>query len=253
MNSRTLLELTSAPDYASRVAEVVQKIPAAVHQFDALGLLAEAIRRIGADTAAFATFARDDGSHESFRFLLACDPVWCHEYQEHTWFASDPWLLYALNHSEPVRTSEIPVATKHQQLVVDLAAKFGFRSAVVVPAPSSGGLSRIGVLCLGSPTAGYFDGEGFLPLKIAARSLAMELHEWWIDKLKRELIDNADLTEEDLVLLRKARLGMGTKAIAQELGMTTASIDSRFQRMIHKLGVANRTAAATMAAENGLI
>jgi len=90
-------------------------------------------------------------------------------------------------------------------------------------------------------------------LKVAARGLAMELHEWWIGQIKRELIVNAGITDDDLILLRHERLGHGTKMIAIELNTTPSSIDSRFQRVNQKLGVPNRKAAATLAAEYGLI
>jgi DNA-binding CsgD family transcriptional regulator len=179
--------------------------------------------------------------------------VWCHEYEKHAWYANDPWLGYALNHSEPLLGSEVPIGTKQQRAVVELAARFGFKSSVIVPAPSSGGLTRVGVLCLGSETPGYFEAEGFLAVKIASRSLAMELHEWWIGQIKRQLIANAGITEEDLVLLRHERLGHSTKAIAAELDASLSSIDSRFKRLNQKLGVPNRKAAATLAAEYGLI
>src|SRR5262249_46288906 len=160
------------------------------------------------------SFIRDDPSHESYRFLLACDPMWCFEYERRAWYANDPWLNYALNHSEPARASEIPIASKQQGAAVDLAAEFGFRSAAIVPAPSSGGLSRVGVLVLGSAKAEFFEGDGFIRLKLVARSLAMELHEWWVGQIKRELIVNARITPEDIVLLRYERMGHSTKQIA---------------------------------------
>ena len=109
------------------------------------------------------------------------------------------------------------------------------------------------MLCLGSSRDDYFEGDGFLPLKVAARSLAMELNEWWIARMKRDLYATARITSEDLDLLRYERLGHGTKTIAAALGTSTSSVDSRFQRLNAKLGVPNRKAAATLAAEYGLI
>lgn len=250
---QSLQAKTAAAGYSARVSEVVQQIPTAADESEAVSLLDEAAGYLGADVAAFVSFVRDDGMHESYRFLLACDPVWCHEYEQRAWYANDPWLGYALSHSEPIRASDIPICSGHERAVVELAADFGFRSAVIVPAPSSGGLTRLGVLCLGSSANGYFEGDGFGPLKVAARGLAMELHEWWIAHIKRELIAQSRIDDDDLVLLQCERRGCSTKAIAAELGISTGSINSRFQRMIQKLGVPNRKAAATMAAEYGLI
>ena len=250
---RSLAALTSRPDYFGRVSEIVQRLPGAADEAEALVLLKESADCIGADSAAFGSFIRDDPSHESYRFLLACDPVWCLEYGRRVWYAHDPWLNYALMHSEPVRASEIPVTTNEEREIVKLAEEFGVKSAVIVPAPASGSVTRIGVLCLGSAQDGFFEGDGFVPLKIAARSLAMELNEWWIDRIKRELRETARITAEDLALLRHERLGHGTKRIATELGTSPSSVDSRFQRINAKLGVANRKAAASLAAEYGLI
>jgi DNA-binding CsgD family transcriptional regulator len=248
-----LAERASQPDYARRVGETVSRIPAAADEVEALRLLEEAAHHLGADVAAFGSFVRDDGSHESYRFLLACDPVWCHEYERHGWYSNDPWLAYALQHSEPVRSHEIPVATAQQRRVVGLAAEYGFASAVVVPAPLSGGLSRLGVLCLGSRHAGYFDDDGYPLLKVAARSLAMELNEWWIAQVKGELILSARISADDLELLRHERRNESTKQIAAVLGTSANSVNSRFQRLNEKLGVPNRHAAAVLAAEYGLI
>jgi DNA-binding CsgD family transcriptional regulator len=136
---------------------------------------------------------------------------------------------------------------------VELAAQFGFRSALIVPAPSSGGLTRTGVLCLGSSVPGFFDDAGYLSLKVLARSLAMELHEWWIARIKSELLQSAQLTAEDLALLAFERRGHSTKYIATRLHLSPHAINSRFQRMNARLGVPNRKSAAQLAAEYGVI
>ena len=109
------------------------------------------------------------------------------------------------------------------------------------------------MLCLGSDGAGYFDDAGYASFRMLARSLAMELHEWWIARIKRELIANVRLTEEDLLLLAQERLGRGTKAICSALQLSPKAVNSRFQRLNAKLGVPNRKAAAQLAAEYGLI
>ena len=100
---------------------------------------------------------------------------------------------------------------------------------------------------------GYFEGEGFASLKLVARALAMEVHEWWIAQVKREIIAETRLTAGDLALLAHERQGHSTKMIAAALNTSPSSIDSRFQRANAKLGAPNRKAAARMAAEYGLI
>ena len=81
----------------------------------------------------------------------------------------------------------------------------------------------------------------------------MELHEWWIARVKEELVEAARLTVDDLALLSHEWRGHTTKRIALEQGTSPGSIDSRFQRLNAKLGVANRKDAARLAAEYGLL
>lgn len=250
---KSLAEFAREPAYSDNVLATIRLLAHAGDEAQAVGVLAAARKQMGADAAAFVSFVRDDPSHESFRFLLACDPVWCLEYERRAWYIDDPWLQYSLNHTEPARGEDIQPATAQQRDVVDLAAQFGFRSALIVPAPSSGALTRIGVLCLGSSTPAFFNDDGYLALKVLARSLAMELHEWWIGRIKNELIENARLTDEDLLLLMHERLGHTTKFIAAKLDMSPNSINSRFQRMNARLGVPNRKSAAQLAAEYGVI
>ncbi|EHR71243.1 response regulator containing a CheY-like receiver domain and an HTH DNA-binding domain [Burkholderiales bacterium JOSHI_001] len=251
--SSTLADLAAAPYFTKRVADIVCGLADASHEDEALGVLDCATRAMGLDASAFVSFIRDDATHESFRFLLACDPIWCCEYERTASYMADPWLQHALDNSEPARGHEIKSQTAQEREVLALAEKYGFRSALIVPAPSSGKLTRVGVLCLGSATPGYFDDEGYPTLKLVARSLAMELHAWWIQRIRREVIQDAQLTDEDLVLLAHEWRGLATKAMATVLNKSEQSINSRFQRMNARLGVPNRKAAAQMAAEYGLV
>ena len=154
-------------------------------------LLTEATARIGASASYFMSFVREDETFASYRILLACDPLWGLAYDHAGCHASDPWLHHAMCHSEPRRSSEIACADAREQAVVDLAEKFGFRSAVVVPAPLRGGVSRLGVLVLGSAEPGYFEGAGYGPFKVLARALAMELHERCIALIRSESLTAA--------------------------------------------------------------
>ena len=83
--------------------------------------------------------------------------------------------------------------------------------------------------------------------------LACELHEWWLARLRNELMARARITEGDLELLRHQCLGHSSKRIAAELRVSRSSINSRFQRMNSRLGVTNRRMAARLAVECGLI
>lgn len=250
-----LAERVAAPEYATSVLTAIQRVEAARTHPDVLEALSDARDAVGADQAAFVSFIRDDASRASFRFLAACDPAWCVDYQKtgNSWFTSDAWLIYAMNNSEPTASSRINLRTKSQRDAVALAEKHGVASAYIVPAPASAGLSRLGVLCLTSAHAGYFECGSASLVKPLVRGLAMELHEWWVRTVRSEIIEDRALSEEDLQVLRFDARHMSTKEIARELGLSTSSIDSRFQRINAKLDTPSRKAASRYAAEYGLI
>jgi len=79
------------------------------------------------------------------------------------------------------------------------------------------------------------------------------LHDWWLTRIRRDLIVKARITSADLVLLQHECQGHGSKKIAAALQVSKSSVNSRFQRMNAKLGVANRRMAVQLAVECGLI
>jgi hypothetical protein len=214
--------------------------------------LKEAIRCIGAEVGTFLSCIHDD-EYKTCRFLLACDPAWFLEYERRSWSKDDPWLDYCRRHAEPIRASEIPVRTEAQVDIVELAAQFGFRSTVVVPAPVGGGLTRLGMLCLGSTDPERFEDDAFLAVTVAALPLAASLNRWCTARARDELLQSARLAPEDLLLLDLQHRGMTTKEMAAFTKKSPKSINSRFQRINAKLNVPTRKAAARRAAEYGLI
>ena len=251
--SLPLAELVAVDGFADRALSIISKVPAATEEAEIVEILDEAKAALGVDHAAFVSFIREDDAMESFRFLLACNPAWCIEYRENGWFAHDPWLLYGQDHTEPICASEIPAHTKSQETVATLARKFGIASAYIVPAPSSSSVSRIGILMLGSQHERFFESSAIAPIRFLGRSLAMELHEWWVRRARQEIIENCRLTEDDIELLRYERSGLGSKEIARKMGTTPSAVDSKFQRINAKFRTPTRKATARIAAEYGVI
>ena len=219
----------------------------------ACSVLKDVAAEFGCESSAFATFLQDDPWHQTYRFLLACHPAWCAQYQRLAWFADDPWLAYARTSAIPATDSDIPVRTAKQRAIVDMARQFDVNSALIIPVPASGGLSRLGVLMLGSSRKAFFDIPEFPTLKIVARAFASELHDWYIAFIRQELRVVCRLSELDIELLRLDRAGFSTKEIHRSTGISPASVDSRFQRLMSRLKVPNRRAASHLAAEYGLI
>lgn len=248
-----LLERVSDEHYAARVAAIAARIASAPDQPALHLLFREGVAALGAERAAFVSFIRDDATTSACRFMIDCDPAWGRMYLEGGHFANDPWLAYAAHNSEPIVASSLSVADAEQLKVVNLARRAGFVSAVLVPAHSGAGHARISSLCLGSSIPGYFESAGLPTLRVSARMLAMELHDWWLTRLRRNLVVKARLSSDDMVLLQHQARGHCSKRIATELRVTKSSIDSRFQRMNAKLGVPNRRMAVQLAIECGLI
>ena len=249
----TLFDRVADERYPARVATIAAQITAANDQPTVHTLFLEGVTALGATSAVFVSFVRDDGDLAACRFMLACDPAWARLYVQEGHFVHDPWLAYAAHHSEPIVASALNLLDNDHRRVIDLAARAGFVSAVLVPAHSGAGHSRISLLCLGSATPGYFEDAGLPRLRVSARMLALELHDWWLSRIRRDLIAKARITPADLVLLQHECQGHSSKKIANELHVSKSSINSRFQRMNAKLGVGNRRMAVQLAVECGLI
>lgn len=248
-----LSQIVAAAGYTERITAVAERIVEAKDQATVHALLTEGVRALGVENAVFVSFIRDNADLSACRFMLVCEPDWCRRYLDAGCFAHDPWLAYAAHHSEPISASSLPVLDAEGRRVIALAQQNGFTSAALVPAHSGAGHSRISLLCLGSTSPGFFEGEGFGRFRLGARLIAAEMHDWWLARIRRELIVKARITQADLELLRHEHQGHSSKRIAAELHVSKSSINSRFQRMNMKLGVPNRRLAARLAVECGLL
>lgn len=248
----SLAQSVLAPDYTSKAIDISARVSQAAEQSTVLALLREGTRSLGAEHAVFISFVRESSQVSACRFMLSCDLDWCRRYLEAGLVADDPWLSYAAQHSEPIVASSLVATKPAQQHAIDLARSSGFASAVILPAHSGAGHSRISALVLGSSTSGFFESEGFELFRVASRVLALELHDWWLARTRRELIARARITPIELELLRLQYQGHSSKRMSIELRVSKCSIDSHFQRMNIKLGVANRKMAVHLALESGI-
>ena len=249
----SLAAVVSNPSFAQDALALIHGIAETREQNDVLELFHSSRAALGADQAIFVSFVRDDESRESIRFLLAASARWCLEYEQMAWFGDDAWLMHAITDPNPICDSAISYRTNVQRNIRELARKFGVESAYIVPAPTSGGVSRIGALILTSQRAGFFECPTSRHLKPIARALSMELHEWWTRRIREDIIVDHRIDDTDLELLRLEKRGLKTKQIAAETHTSEASVNSRFQRLNAKFGQHNRKASARFATEYGLI
>lgn len=250
---QSLAELTRSPDYGMRVIDLLPVIGEADSTESAMHLFRTAVMLLGADAGVFMSYLRDDATRESYRSLLACDPSWASEYARHGWFHHDPWLRHATHETEPTRSSELKLTTADEAAFAEASAKLGFASAVIAPAPSGFGRSRVGVLCLGSQRADFFDDEGYGKVRVLARTLAMELHSWMMRSIRRELLLKSRLTAADIELLRHEAAGHSSKLIGATLNIEAKTVDCRFQRVCAKLEAPDRRTAARIAQLYGVL
>lgn len=248
-----LLRLTSSPEYLFHVSQLLLDLRATRDRLRAVELLREATLRMGAEVSTLVTITGGATQGVCHRFLLACDPMWAIEYEQLDWYGNDPWLAYALRHTEPIRGEDIETSTDAQRAIVNLARRFGFASSMIVPIRSEFGPSTHGVLYLGSSGENYFTGGGYLALKLVARSVGAELHDWWLARLKDQLVSDYHISERDLQLLSFEARGMSTKEMARMTGSSFVAINSQFQRINVKLGVRTRRAAVNVVGAVGLL
>ena len=194
-----------------------------------------------------------EGRDASYAFVLDCDPGWWHLYRAACPLQNNPWLAYASRHSSPTRATQLGSLALERQQSIDIGEAAGFASAALVPAHSGRSEDRVSVLCLGHSVAGYFEDPAFANLQAGARSLALELHDWWSLQERQELNQQTHLSDAEVRLLERHFAGLSSKQIAHELGVSRESVNSRFQRIVAKLGVRNRRAAARVAIDCGLI
>jgi hypothetical protein len=249
----SLAALTRSPDYGARVIDILPVVGDADSTESVVALFRAAVTGLGADAGVFMSYLRDDATRASYRSLLACDPVWGSEYARQGWFEHDPWLRHATHETEPVRSSELKLVSADEEAFAAASAAFGFASAVIAPAPTCVGLSRVGVLCLGSQHADFFDDEGYAKVRVLARALAMELHRWMLQAIRQELLAKSRLTAADIELLRHEEAGHSSNVIGLELNIEAKTVDCRFQRVSAKLEAPDRRTAVRIARLYGIL
>lgn len=248
-----LKNVVRSPDYSTQAMKLIDRIHRSPDVPVVLGLLRSATTAIGAQTSIYAVAIPECEPSQTTTVLMACDPLWGYAQQRACPIETHPWFTYAREHHRPILASQILAESAKQNESLAIAHQHGFSSALIVPVRAGGGSGRFGVLCLGSRLPGDFeDGDTHL-LSVLARALATELHEWFFDEARESLRHSAKLRAEDLQLLTMEWRGLGTKAIANATGLSAASVNSRFQRIMVRLGCPTRAEAARRAAEYGLI
>jgi hypothetical protein len=242
-----------SPEHLAAVMELIDAIHQAPDVPLLLEMLSDAARVIGADSSVFVAAFPNEELMDALTVLLACDPRWAYAHGSMKALQGHPWFVYAARHRTAIVASDLPVQNAEERLAIEVALQHGFASAYLVPTPSGGGLRRFGLLCLGSREPGYFEGHRTHMLRVLARALAVELHEWLVEAARRSLLEQTGLRPKDLALLALERRGVCTKEMSLAMRMSGEAIDSLFKRINGRLSCTSRRSAARRAAEYGLI
>lgn len=189
---------------------------------------------------------------EHYRYLVGCDLRLCYRYLKNKWHAIDPFISYALHNTSPVLASDMPNNSEGQRRMRADAGQHGFRGGIAIPAHSSSS-SLVGILYLGTDEGPERARQSLITHRNLMRALAMELLEWW--DAKQCAISRAEfmLDDLDVELLRKARDHVTAEVAAQELGITSFCVDSRYERLNRKLQASCKRNAVEKAVSLGLI
>lgn len=237
-----------------RMLEVANGVQMLKSPDELIGTLFEINDALDIQGSVFVSFARNDDSHESYRFVNASPAGWCQEYISNAWYTIDPCILYATTNSEPTLIKNIPVRTQGQRRMLEAAARWGFKSGIVVPSHSPSGRSRMGVLYLGSADPEALDEKALGQLRLVLRSISSELLDWWTRQVRSELLAGGGLSAEEIAILRLTREGLTSREIASSLGTTTkGAVDQRLYKLTTKFRSPNRKDAADLAYQLGLL
>jgi DNA-binding CsgD family transcriptional regulator len=250
---QTLIDRLSTGAWWSAYSAAVQQLASSGNEAGAVAAIRSAVVELGGNAAVYSQGIRYDAALTLMRTLVVGDAAWAVMYANCDWGASDPWMVYALQHATPALVREIELTDDRQRAVMNALARHGLVSGLIVPSPSNVGPSCAGVLCIGASRRDQFDGAALSLMRPVARGLAMEIGDWCLRRLRQELIERAQLSADDISLLRHEARGHRSKVIAEELRITKSTIDSRFHRLNQRLGVATRRDALRVVRLYGLL
>jgi Autoinducer binding domain len=241
------------PEFLAGFSATLSGINSATSATELSEILNEVNEDFGLAASVFACFTREDETMDSYRHVIACPSAWCNQYNAKRWFAIDPCLIYAQHNSEPILVENISVRTAGQKALMQAARDFGFKSGAIFPAHSAGGRMRMGVLYVAGREEDAFDEGTLEECKHVFRSISAEMLDWWMRKIREEILTKVRLNEVELRLLMLEREGFSTKEIALQTGMQATAIDARFRRIMLRFGESSRKVVAQKAFDMGIL
>ena len=231
----------------------IDSIRSARDAAECLERLFQSTQAIGATASLYTVAIPEQGPEPSSISLFACDPAFAQQLFDLGSVQSHPWVRFARTHTTLGTGKHVQIGSPTDAAAIELARAYGFGSYLLVPTIAGAELGRIELLCLGKGLDDGFEGEDQGIVRMLARSLAAELHDWFTRHLRTALQQAARLQSQDVQLLAFEWAGLGSKEIAQRTGMSLAAVDSRFQRLNQRLNCPSRRASARRAAEHSVL
>lgn len=175
-----------------------------------------------------------------------------HHYLENSYVTEDPAVTQISQFNRPFSLTELLDAdnlSKKERRIVHEGSEFGINEALIIPIINNNG--DVAVL---SPCGKYPD------LSKRARSVTEMVGIYAHQKLRRMALAKkkeppieSRLSQRERDVMQWVAHGKTNDEIAALLGVTHSTVRSHIQRIMNKLGAANRTGAAMMALVRGEI
>lgn len=249
----TLAQRVEQPEFAQHALQAINGLRGASDPCDLLQRFRRACTALGSHGGLYIQAVPETEDRWLHLALLACEPRLATAIRNCRSLQAHRWVRHAARQGDTVLLSDLADSEVRTDGAALLLRDHGFRSGLLVPTHGGTQTARFGLLCLGSPIAGDFENPAARPVFVLAQAMALELNAWWLAYTRCELRRSARLRSDDLQLLALERDGLSSKEIARVTGSSSASVDSRFQRIGAKLGCPSRKAAAAKAAAHGLL
>lgn len=236
-------------------ADAIDLIRNSTSESEIIGIAAACIRALGAESFVYTSFLGDhvDPVRESRRYFIGCSPAWCQIYNMRKWFENDPFVHYAKQHNAaPITGSAITLQSAGQHEMLEMAAKYGFKSGMVIPA-HTGNIRHMGMLYVGSSEDRETGEPRLLRNRVFFRSLAGEMLDWWIARVRTEAIAQYKLDMRELAVLRLNHEGLKVKEIAYEMDVAVTVVYALIRKLKAKFNVAEISDATRIANVRGIL
>ncbi len=167
---------------------------------------------------------------------------------------NDPFVEYARYNTEPVLGSKIIPKTTGQIEMLQVAARYGFRSGMLIPTHSSQNVNeRMGLLYIGLETEPAVAEILLNQHRVLYRSLGMELLDWWIRHLRKEAALKYKLSDEEINLLQLTKNGYVVAELSAKLDIPASKLYRQLSIIKDKFNVDKIGAAVAIANFAGLL